>query len=263
MNKYERKMFELLKDLKENHHVIGIKISFEDEGLTGELAQIIASIAFKAGVSVTMKIGGCEAKRDMLDAKILGVNKIVAPMVETPYALKKFVEATQNIFKSADEDDCKFAVNIETITGFDNLEKMLKLENIDIIDSIVLGRSDFVGSLGLSKEQVNSDEVYGYAAKIAQMCKSANKHLFVGGNLTDKSVEFFKKLSSIYLSGVETRNIIFDRAVVEDENISQAIEKALEFELLWLKDKKTVLQNLANDDILRIEKIQQRLVRNN
>ena len=76
MNTTEQKMYDFLVDLKKNHHIAGIKISFEDEGLTGELAQIISSIAFKAGVAVSMKIGGCEAKRDMHDAKVLGVDKI-------------------------------------------------------------------------------------------------------------------------------------------------------------------------------------------
>ena len=47
MNSTELSMYNFLKDLKENHHIIGIKISYEDEGLTGELAQIISSIAFR------------------------------------------------------------------------------------------------------------------------------------------------------------------------------------------------------------------------
>lgn len=76
MNTTELKMYDFLRDLKENHQIAGIKISYEDEGLTGELAQIISSIAFKAGVHVSVKIGGCEAKRDMHDAKVLGRIKL-------------------------------------------------------------------------------------------------------------------------------------------------------------------------------------------
>ena len=126
MNSIELKMYNLLKDLKENHHIIGIKISYEDEGLTGELSQIISSIAFKAGVAVSMKIGGCEAKRDMHDAKVLGADKIVAPMIETAYAMKKFVKAAKSVYTEAERNNTKFMINVETIGGYNNLVEMAK-----------------------------------------------------------------------------------------------------------------------------------------
>jgi hypothetical protein len=52
----------------------------------------------RAGVDVAIKIGGCEARRDLHDAKVLGAAKVVAPMIETPYSLKKFVEAVNIIY---------------------------------------------------------------------------------------------------------------------------------------------------------------------
>ena len=156
MNTLETKMYDFLVDLKENHKISGIKISFEDEGLTGEMAQIITSIAFKAGVHVSMKIGGCEAKRDMHDAKVLGVDKIVAPMIETPYALKKFVEATHSIYSDDERQNTKFMVNIETIGGYNNLKEMMQIPEAKEILGITLGRVDFSGSLGKDRSFVNS-----------------------------------------------------------------------------------------------------------
>jgi len=35
-------------------------------------------------LGLTLKIGGSEAIRDMFEARVLGVSRIVAPMVETP-----------------------------------------------------------------------------------------------------------------------------------------------------------------------------------
>ena len=38
-----------------------------------------------------MKVGGCEALRDMYEARVIGVDRVVGPMVESPWALHKFV----------------------------------------------------------------------------------------------------------------------------------------------------------------------------
>ena len=102
MNKLEKQMVEVLKDLKQNHHVLGIKAEFEAEGTRLEEAMRLKEIVTKAGLEMTIKIGGCEAMKDMYDAKVIGVNAIVAPMVESPYAMKKYVHATELVF-SEDE----------------------------------------------------------------------------------------------------------------------------------------------------------------
>ena len=80
MNKLEKQMVETLKDLKSNHHVIGIKAEFEAEGTRLEEAMRLKEVVTKAGLEMTIKIGGCEAMKDMYDAKVIGVNAIVAPM---------------------------------------------------------------------------------------------------------------------------------------------------------------------------------------
>ena len=261
MNSIELKMYDLLKDLKENYHVKGIKISFEDEGLSDVQAQIISSIAFKANVPVTLKIGGCEAKRDICAAKNLGVQKIVAPMIESVYALEKFVSSVLNIYDTDDLKEVKLAVNIETINGYNNLDEMLPSVSMSQISTIVMGRTDFVGSLRINKNEVNSDKIFEYANNIAQKCKHFNKHLFVGGNLNINSIDFFKRLNDAHLDGIETRNVIFSNQILNDEQIHAGIEKALEFELLWLENKVKHGQNQIKDDIKRMDNLKQRFFR--
>lgn len=91
MNTIERQMVEILVDLKTRHHVIGVKAEFEAEGTRLEEAMRLKEVISAAQLGLTLKIGGCEAIRDMYEARILGVSRIVAPMVETPYALKNFL----------------------------------------------------------------------------------------------------------------------------------------------------------------------------
>ncbi|MFA5276435.1 MAG: citrate lyase beta subunit, partial [Candidatus Omnitrophota bacterium] len=68
MNALENKMLKILKDLKDNHHVIGVKAEFEAEGTRIEEALRLKEVVTKAGLELTIKIGGCEAVKDMYDA---------------------------------------------------------------------------------------------------------------------------------------------------------------------------------------------------
>ena len=70
MNKLEHKMVDTLKDLKENHHVLGIKAEFEAEGTRLEEALRLKEVVTKAGLDLTIKIGGCEAIKETVREKI-------------------------------------------------------------------------------------------------------------------------------------------------------------------------------------------------
>ena len=87
MNSLERKMVAVLTDLRENHHVNGVKAEFEAEGTRLEEAMRLKEVVSAAGIGLTIKIGGCEALRDMYECRVLGVARIVAPMIESAYAL--------------------------------------------------------------------------------------------------------------------------------------------------------------------------------
>lgn len=260
MNILERRMYDLLKEMKESYSLSGIKISFEDEGLNMDQAQNISSIAYKAGIDVSIKVGGAEAKRDIRDAKVLGVQKIVAPMIESAYALKKFTDAVSKIYPEDEQNDTKFMANIETITGFKNAQSMLNSPQAQNLYGFVLGRTDFVGSMGEKKSFVNSDEMFKIAVEFATMCKNANKKLFVGGNVNAESIDFFRRLDEIHLNGLETRNIIFNRDVLYSDNVAAAIEKALNFESLWLQAKNKNYETMLAEDRRRLEDIQSRLL---
>lgn len=259
MNALELEMYDSLIDLKKKHHIKGIKISFEDEGLTTELAQIICSVAFKADVKVSMKIGGCEARRDIYDAKVLGVDKVVSPMVETPYALKKFVEAIHWAYDCDDLEYTKFLVNIETITGYQNLKEMIELPEFRSLYGIVLGRVDFSGSLGKNRAFVNTSEMHDYAVEMSAMVHQAGKKFFIGGGVSKDSLDFFREMGTDVPECFETRNIIFDtKTSLRDPNIDIGLAKAQGFELTWMKRKKEFYERTSNLEVKRIEMIEER-----
>ena len=65
----------------------GIKISFEDEGaLLNEMISM-RYLTASTGLKLSIKIGGCEAKRDIVDCIDIGCDAIVAPMIESAFSL--------------------------------------------------------------------------------------------------------------------------------------------------------------------------------
>ena len=253
MNATETNMYNFLKKLKEKHNISGIKISYEDEGLTGELAQIISSIAFKAGVPVSVKIGGCEAKRDLYDAKILGADKIVAPMIESPYALKKFVDSVHNVYEEDEFANTKFLVNVETITGYQNLNQMMQRPESKDIYGVVLGRVDFCGSIGKDRSFINSPEMQKIALDVANIADKNGKKFFIGGGVSYDSLDFFRQIPQNAFASFETRNIIFDaQSALKDAEILHGLVDAQGFELAWMQRKKEIYGRLSNAENQRI-----------
>lgn len=257
MNSLESKMVETLIDLKENHHVVGIKAEFEAEGTRLEEALRLKEVVTRAGLDLTIKIGGCEAIKDMYDARTIGVNTIVAPMIETPYAMKKYVQATKFVFPEEERKDVKFLINIETLTGFANLKEMIESEYFSEISGIVLGRVDMTGSMGLTREDINSDKILEIAKSISQDMMKINKDMVIGGGVSAHSLPFFKELP--YLSRFETRKIIFDaKKALQDKNADKGILKAVGFELMWLKNKREFYGMIFKEDEARLQMLEAR-----
>ena len=79
MNKTEKRMLDILKELKNEYGVLAVKAEFEAEGSrTDELVKL-NEIVFRADMDIFIKIGGCEAVRDMDQCRILGAAGIMAP----------------------------------------------------------------------------------------------------------------------------------------------------------------------------------------
>ncbi len=231
----ENKMINILTDLKENHYVIGVKAEFEAEGASFEEVKMLKDMISHVGLDLTVKIGGCEAVTDITEAKKLGANTITAPMIETTYAMKKFVNTINSVFSQAEAEKTKFLINIETITGYNNFSDILDSGDFKMLNGVVLGRGDMAGSVGLTREDVNTEQILNIALSMAEKLKSKNKYFYVGGGVSAKSLLFFKKLP--YLTGFQTRKIIFGSKALNSSDADKGILKAMGFEFLWLKNK--------------------------
>lgn len=253
MNSLENQMIKLLIDLKENYYAIGVKAEFEEEGASFQEAFCLKEIVVNAGLDLTIKIGGCGALNDIREARKLGANAVVAPMIESPYAMKKYIKIIKSVFSENDRKDLDVLINIETITGYTNLDEMLQQEEAYDLTGIVLGRADMTGSMGLTRDDINSKENLEIANNLALKTSKYNKKFIIGGGVSARSIKFFRELPKSLLHKFETRKIIFDaQKALASENIGEGILKAIEFERMWIKNKRDFYGVMHDQDIQRL-----------
>ena len=111
-----------LEKLGKSYGIIGMKQSFEDEGVLLDDVITVKRITELCEMQSYVKIGGCEAKSDLYNCVRLGINGVIAPMVETPFALSKFLD----IIKDYDGKIDPYIV-IESKTAYENVDDILKV----------------------------------------------------------------------------------------------------------------------------------------
>jgi len=254
-------MVDILRDLRENHHVIGVKAEFEAEGTRLEEALRLKEVVTRAGLELAIKIGGCEALKDMYDAKSIGVNKIVAPMIESAYALRKYLQMAKRVFADIEHKAVSFFVNIETKQGSDNFQEMLGIPEFKDLDGVVLGRVDMTGSLGMKRDDINADAVREIACNLFTVAKEAGLTCAIGGGVAKESLPFFRALPKGCLDYYETRKVLFQCPEAIGKSAEQGILKAVGFELMWLKNKREFYGTIFEEDAQRIEMLESRYQR--
>jgi 4-hydroxy-2-oxoheptanedioate aldolase len=248
-------MKNLIENLKQlsNYGIIGMKQSFEDEGVLLDDIITVKRITELCGLQSFVKIGGCEAKTDLYNCVKLGVNGVIAPMIETPFALLKFNQIINDYPNKIDP-----YIVIESKTSYENLNEILK-NSKNKLKGIVVGRSDFSKSYNLNKSEVDSDFIYDKVEDILKQSKKYNFITILGGNISVKSTEFIKRMyKAKLLDRIETRNIVIELNEQNINDINEIIQDSLNFEISWLKYKLDMSSFLNKEYSSRIELLSNR-----
>jgi 2-keto-3-deoxy-L-rhamnonate aldolase RhmA len=258
MNALEREMVEVLKKLKNEYGVVEIKAEYENEGSRQDELMRLKDVASSVDLPIIIKIGGVEAITDIYNAITLGVHGIIAPMAETKFAVSKFTNAIETFVPEDNREDIEFAFNVETITGYDNLDEILSLKNLNVLSGVTIGRVDFTASMDKDRNFVDSDEMLNYCINVFEKSRAKGLKCGLGGAISSNSADFIKTLvSQNLIDKYETRKIVYDKDAIS--NIEDGILAGVEFELLWLKSKRRYYNKIKIEDEKRIEMLQKRL----
>lgn len=258
MNMLEYQMVDILKELRKKYAAISVKAEFEAEGTRLEELSRLKEICMVAGMGLILKIGGCESIRDMLEARTVGINCLAAPMIESAYALRKYLLAVNKIFTPKERENIEILCNIETISAIKNLDEILEVPEISILQGVVIERVDLCFSLGMDENSINDPKINQIVLEIIKKVKKKGLLCIIGGGVSADSMPFFHANSKGYLDRYETRKLCFNCPEALKNSPEKGILKALGFELLWLKNKLSYYKGVSSADKQRMALIEHR-----
>jgi hypothetical protein len=117
---------------------------------------------------------------------------------------------------------------------------------------------DFAGSLGESRDAINTPTITKYVTEAAQKSKDAGMDFVMGGAVSSDALDAIREVASVHLSRFETRKIIFGGDAGTIKSIEEGLVNAVHFELLWLLNKRDYYGRITNEDAKRIEMLESR-----
>jgi hypothetical protein len=245
-----------LKNVNDKYNVIGIKQSFEDEGAQLDDVLTMRRITELCDMSMYVKIGGCEAITDINNCVNMGINNLIAPMVETEYSFKKFITSVKNI------KNTNFYFLCETKTAYENLDSILESEEASYLSGVIVGRSDFTKSFGLDKEQTDSAFIMEKVRDVFTRVKKKNPLLktTMGGNISVNSSNYIRDLyNDGVLDKIESRNVVVELNDQNVDNFEQTVSAMLSYEISWLEFKAINYGGICDSYINRIRTLEKRI----
>lgn len=201
--------------------LVGMKFSTEDEGLSPESVAARRDLVASLGVPVWLKIGGPDARADIALALRLGLAGVVAPMVETPYAIRNFGKALR---ATAGADRLAAGVNLETESAVHGAREILAAGR-PFLTSATIGRADLASSI---EARIDDARTWTLVESAAREIRAAGLPLAVGGGITPASAR--EVLARVAPDRIETRNCVLAASAAPD-----GIRAALAIEILLLE----------------------------
>jgi len=251
----ERKVFDQLVYLRDEFKLQGIKAEFEAEGSNFRDIMRLRRLTAKADVNLFLKIGGVEAVRDIKDSLELGVDGLIAPMVETKFGVKKFVDAYKSIYK---EHRIHLSINVETENAIGGIDNILDFA-VNKIDNVTLGRTDLSASYFDPEVVPDSDLIFKLIKNIGAKVRKSGLTFTVGGTISLATIDKFRKNPSQVecINNIETRKVILPRDIAIGRK--NAINDALKFEELYILSKKEFTDLFIESEVTRLIKLTRRL----
>jgi len=208
--------------LTQENNVVALKTGTEVEDMDIDEIALLREII--PDFSLTVKIGGPEARRDMRECLSVGVNVLLAPMVESVYSLINFVETAESIMRETGKF-ARLAMNLETATALHQLDAMIATKAFASLSQVTIGRGDLSKSMNLC---VDDEEVLTLTRNVLIKLARQNKLTSVGGGLSVHNISVMSEV--LPANRFNTRHIVFDNNEQFAQNASVNLSEGLYFE---------------------------------
>lgn len=225
----EKKLRDTLLMLRSDFGCESLKVSTEDAGMSFREVREVYRL-FNDIMPIVMKIGGPEARNDIVNAVEIGVAGIVGPMIETEYSLEKYIETLLEVAGQIKFEKLSKHINIETVESCRNIEVILHSESAKQLNQVTVGRSDLSRSM---KKKCDDAEVMELTKEVTKKCRQKKIIVSVGGNITPRNAE--KIAAFVEPDKINTREVGFTLKKCRD--IYRTVEEALKFEQQLIEHK--------------------------
>ena len=246
-----------LSNLDNEAEIIGLKAEFEAEGARFNDLVSFSGKVHRANLELVIKIGGCEAISDLHQSMLLGATKVVAPMIESTFALKKFAQALEHVYGSSRSNWPHALFNVETAGAMNVIEDLSAACRDLGLHGIVVGRGDLAESMGLDRRQIEDPGVLDFTRRTLEAARERDLVGAFGGGVSTRTLSFVTQLSgSGLIDYFETRKVLIKpRANSTSASLRKSILSALRLELLWLEVKRALYTDIVTEDDARIERL--------
>lgn len=204
-------------------------------------------------IPVLMKVGGVEARTEIRHLLEIGVECFLAPMVESEFALEKFVTITKEICQKHHKKP-RLAMMIESIQTYNNLDIILNSPYCDELETLVLGRLDLSSSMGI--QNVDAPEVQEICKKIIDAVHKKGKSISVGGFVNPRTALSIK--NDLQADSLNTINFLMN--IDECQDLSEGVTLMLKAEIAYYESLKKLYPQRSNFYQSRVDITNKKLV---
>ena len=209
--------------LKKEAGLLALKGGTEVEDMDFSELSILKEIV-DGIVPFYLKIGGVDARNDIRQGISLGVDLLIAPMVESSYALENFVSSFHTIAsRNKPKSKITLSINVETCQSIAILDELLASPYMKEISRITLARTDLSSSM---KEHIDSpvvtDKIREALTKIAALSITSS----IGGGISFANIDTLLCVGS---DQINTRHCVIKNLTLQ-ENPHHILREHLQFE---------------------------------
>ena len=200
-----------LLELQRDFGLTALKTGTEVEDMSFSEIAVLRRLSSDI-VPLYVKTGGPEARNDIRELIRIGVDGIIAPMIESAYALKKFFSTLKEILDETTLIRLETGINLETKTAFENLESIVSTQEFLQLSQITAARSDLSGSMGLEPDDA---QVFDICSVFTAVARRHGLRTSVGGGIHPSIVD--KIVEIINPDTVNTRHMVMNAGILRQE----------------------------------------------